>query len=561
MEESTKFQNLTYSSAFQIDKWNSPSACVSSNTTFNVVFSATNSSRYLGNIVVSEVPQTLSVIGVSEQLNPPLATGSGGLAVDGSVSAWCGHSTNSCAASLTTSSAYDIIIVYTMEALDLQSSCTFSVSDIAGLSWTARTAVVFGNNGRDQLQEFYAKSSSALSSDTITESISGCASTQYGGEYNGFMAFGVSGTSFNSPFDPNISLPGTASGNSNTPTKSVSTTNANDMIIGAARLGGLTSGSGFTRIVYADGTNDLTEYKIVSSAVTNLAVAFSGNTGYWEEIADALQAPVPGILSTSYNYAGYEVYTNGNQNGVVPLAATYFYQPVPTYPPGGCADFYTCNFATWVGLQDTWNQSDGKLAQAGTWADWVNASCAASYFAWYGVVGGNPPFVKCTGSNNVIVNGADKIFAYAENEAAYGGQSNYYDFEVYDYQSNTSCISTQNSLNMNTPHFADYVQENSKECFIDCASLASFATAHFFSAQLYSGLNPPVDTFIYQYTTQGFYYAFNMTNAPCTAGCGGQKTCGTYVTNVSTGAVDPSSSFDETWQTSYYTPTYNSQNC
>src|SRR2546427_7903120 len=36
-------------------------------------------------------------------------------------------------------------------------------------------------------------------------------------------------------------------------------------------------------------------------------------------------------------------------------------------------------------------------------------------------------------------------------------------------------------------------------------------------------------------------------------GLRGAKTCGTYVTNVSTGAVDPSSSFDETWQTSYYT--------
>jgi len=158
------------------------------NTVFNVAFSVSNLSKSLGHIVVSEDPQTLSVLGVSEQLNPPQATVSG-LAIDGSASAWCGHSTNSCTAFLATSSPSDIIIVYAIEALDLQTSCTFSVSDAAGLSWVARTGVVFGNNGRDQLQEFFAKSLNPLGAggDAITESISGCASTQYGGEYNGFM--------------------------------------------------------------------------------------------------------------------------------------------------------------------------------------------------------------------------------------------------------------------------------------------------------------------------------------------------------------------------------------
>jgi len=92
-----------------------------------------------------------------------------GLAIDGSAGAWCGHDTNSCSTSFSTSRANDIVIVYTLEALDLKTNCTFSVSDTAGLLWTARSAVVWGNGGRDQIQEFYAKSTSPLSSDTITE--------------------------------------------------------------------------------------------------------------------------------------------------------------------------------------------------------------------------------------------------------------------------------------------------------------------------------------------------------------------------------------------------------
>ena len=213
----------------------------------------------------------------------------GALFVDGSTSAWCGHNTNSCTAPLTTSYGNDIVIVYALEALDLQTSCTFSVSDTAGLSWTSRTAIVFGNNGRDQLQEFYAKSSNPLTSDTITETISGCASTQYGGEYNGLLAFGVAGANFNSPFDPNTSLPGTANGNGNTPATTISTSYGNDIIIAGARLGGLQPGSGFASIIYTDGTNDLSEYQLVSTTQTNLTVSFTGNTGYWEIAADAIE--------------------------------------------------------------------------------------------------------------------------------------------------------------------------------------------------------------------------------------------------------------------------------
>ena len=113
------------------------------------------------------------LVGPLHLLTPVWASATSKLAVDGSAASFCSHSTNSCQASLTTSHGNDIIIVYTLEQLDLQTSCTFSVSDTAGLFWTARSAVVWGNGGRDQIQEFYAKSTSPLSSDTITEWILG----------------------------------------------------------------------------------------------------------------------------------------------------------------------------------------------------------------------------------------------------------------------------------------------------------------------------------------------------------------------------------------------------
>jgi len=163
---SAPFQNVAYYSTFETDKWTGGSACVPEYQFFNVVFSATNSSGSGAYIVVSENPQTLSVVGVTEQSHPP-SNSNPSFGIDGSTSAGCGHNTNSCSATLTTSNPYDIIVVYTFEGLDLQTHCTFSVSDTAGLSWTLRGSVSGRNDGytgsdRDQIAEFWAKSNSAL---------------------------------------------------------------------------------------------------------------------------------------------------------------------------------------------------------------------------------------------------------------------------------------------------------------------------------------------------------------------------------------------------------------
>jgi hypothetical protein len=221
------------------------------------------------------------------------------LSIDGTASAFCGHNTNSCQTVFSTSRNNDIALVYTYEALDLQPVCTFGVTDTAGLTWHFRAGVAGRNDGwynptpRDQLGEFWASSTGVLTSDTITESISGCASTQYGGEYNGLQVFGISGANINNPFDPNTSLPGTANNYSNTPSVTMSTTNPNDMIIAIAQqtsYGVLTPGPGFI------GGPSNTEYEFATSAVTNFPVTFGDNyVWYWEEIADAITPSSAGV--------------------------------------------------------------------------------------------------------------------------------------------------------------------------------------------------------------------------------------------------------------------------
>lgn len=221
------------------------------------------------------------------------------LYVDGSAQNFCGRNTNSCVAYLITQHNKDIIIVYTVVALDLQSSCTFSVSDTAGLIWTTRSIaspILFRDGNRAQIQEFWARSWLTLSNDILTESIWGCASLQYGGEYNGLMVFGITGTNFDSPFDPAF-LPNTASGTSTGASVTISTIYPNDMIIGGIWQGasaippGLTPGIGFTGITVNQGAAMGAEYTNTNTALNNALVSFGDtNSSDWVLVGDAVQA-------------------------------------------------------------------------------------------------------------------------------------------------------------------------------------------------------------------------------------------------------------------------------
>jgi hypothetical protein len=277
--------------------------------------------------------------------------------IDGTATAGCGHTTNQCQTTFSTSHTNDIVIVYTFEGLDLQTHCTFGVSDTAGLSWTLRASVAGRNDGttgspRDQIAEFWARSASVLSSDVITETISGCASTQYGGEYNGLIVFGVSGANFNSPFDPNTSLPGSANNYSNTPSVTISTSTSNDLIIAAGQqtsYGALTPGTGFTGI-YSNA-----EYQSAYSPLTNFAVTFGDSaTWYWEQIADAIR-PAPPALDGSAQ-AGCSHSTNSCS---LTFSTTHAFDIIVVYTFEQLDLKASCTFSVQDTAGLTWNYRGG----------------------------------------------------------------------------------------------------------------------------------------------------------------------------------------------------------
>ncbi|HZY46671.1 MAG TPA: hypothetical protein VFE96_02635, partial [Candidatus Bathyarchaeia archaeon] len=253
--------------------------------------------------------------------DPPAAQGSSNpLALDGSGMTNCSNHTSSCSVTLSTAHSNDIIMVYATETLDQQTSCIFSISDTANLDWFNRTNVIYARSGRDQLQEFYARSTSILSSDTITESILNC-----GLNYNGLQVFAISGANFNIPFDQSFGVPGTNQGDNTVPITNATTTisNPNDFVFASVQHGTgavPTAQSGFSSIIMTAGYGS--EYKVTGNLVSNFPVMFNfGTCSYyfcpWEETADAVQStPSTQWLSTSRTYDTYgNLNTTINPNG------------------------------------------------------------------------------------------------------------------------------------------------------------------------------------------------------------------------------------------------------
>ena len=194
------------------------------------------------------------------------------------------------AASLTTSSPNDVIIaIVTGQNTATGTYQTPSISDSAGLSWSARSTLeelssVTAGCCSYYGQVFYAIAASPLSSDSITVTWNS-APTHYGT----LQVFGVSGANTASPFDSHSGLPAFASGSY----PSVTTSNANDFVYGAelTTTQSPTAGTGFTGIETSTSAYLASEYEAVSSTQSGLSVSFS-NAGSTVDgaFADAIQA-------------------------------------------------------------------------------------------------------------------------------------------------------------------------------------------------------------------------------------------------------------------------------
>lgn len=199
----------------------------------------------------------------------------GTLSIDGAASNGAGNVV------LSTTKTNNIIVVY---CVTTGGSVCGSITDTAGLVWTRR--IDYENSGSNLvwITEFWALSTSILTSDTIV--------TTNGSR---MTAFGVNGANLSTPFDPNVSLPATNSSLSGNIAATISTTKSVDMVISCARasasLGTITYPSGETSIV-SGGANQAIGQRITASAQSSVSESYSFSTtpSLPTLLVDAIQA-------------------------------------------------------------------------------------------------------------------------------------------------------------------------------------------------------------------------------------------------------------------------------
>ncbi|HZW55755.1 MAG TPA: hypothetical protein VFF30_05650, partial [Nitrososphaerales archaeon] len=222
---------------------------------------------------------------------------SGSISLDGSASARCVNVVT-CSTSLSTSKSPDVIVV---TAVDQASDTINTPTDTAGLTWTLRKSVV---NGGLHSYYWYAIATGSLSSDSI--SVTASASCVIA-----LTAFGISGANTASPFDSNSGLPASATGSSTSPSVTISTSNANDMLLGIpAAVGSATvsAGTGFTQIKTSTSPGTGDEYEIVSALQSSSSVGSTLSASEnWAMIGDAIVQASSASggsqnVSTTYTY-------------------------------------------------------------------------------------------------------------------------------------------------------------------------------------------------------------------------------------------------------------------
>src|SRR2546425_1561059 len=234
-------------------------------------------------------------LGDTYQLAVSNSVGAGSLALDGFTSNQA--SSTSVSSPLTTTNSNDVIYVSVTE----KGGTGINTPTATGLTFTLRKSA----GTTPKFATYYAIASSPLSAVSITATASGAS-------YVIMNAFGVSGANTASPFDSNAAIPASNTGTGNSHSVTISTSNANDFLIGAVGIDDPTDAcstatalGGFTKIT--DKGNVLrwgaSEYKIVSATQTSLSVTMSSNcssSSTWVMIGDAVQAG-----STYYSYIWY----------------------------------------------------------------------------------------------------------------------------------------------------------------------------------------------------------------------------------------------------------------
>lgn len=210
--------------------------------------------------------------------------------------------------SITTANTNDVIVLFAAHSSGSPAHVTGITDAPGGLTWTKRVSCAASSD--TTVEEWYAVSTGALTSDLITVTYSATPTARIW--YAGFT-----GANTTTPFDPNVSLPGSsclASGTSNTIT--YSTTTANDMLVSLQKVA-----TAFTALTPPAGTqiagpftSAAAFYDLLSGTASGAANAYSwtGGSQVNGQVLDALQpagspppppppaVPATGLLNTQF---------------------------------------------------------------------------------------------------------------------------------------------------------------------------------------------------------------------------------------------------------------------
>jgi hypothetical protein len=145
-----------------------------------------------------------------------------------------------------------------------------SITSTSSLTFSRRTQQAGGTSA----ELWSAKSAAALSNEVITVNTTGSS-------YFVFAAAAFSGSHFASPFDSNGAIPATSAA-----AISFTTSNANDILIGAALSNNSGAGSGYTQLY--DANLMLFEYKIVTTTQSGLTMTNGGASAIGPSVGDAI---------------------------------------------------------------------------------------------------------------------------------------------------------------------------------------------------------------------------------------------------------------------------------
>ncbi|WP_122832262.1 hypothetical protein [Burkholderia pseudomallei] len=201
---------------------------------------------------------------------------------------------------LTTTQAHDVLVLLAVAEKPASGPPAVStVTSTSGLTWNKRKAFT-PTPGVTDIEVWWAYAPSAVTSEVIT--------VTYNMTIDDFagVAFGVNGCDQTSPWDPNSSLPQTATANGSAPALTGSTTNANTFVVMGIGTGNNAVGSyntppsGFTFIKGALNGGGL-QYASAGVAYQRETSALSSSTFTWGAalsntngggaFLDALQAP------------------------------------------------------------------------------------------------------------------------------------------------------------------------------------------------------------------------------------------------------------------------------